>query len=77
MATPWHGDTPPERPVRITMPYRVAKALLEAVRREGFLALRRTAPDEVRLANLTEASRIIGDAIGAPPHRRFTTRPKP
>jgi hypothetical protein len=70
MSEPWHGSRPPEEPVTVTMPYRTAKRVLVAVVSDAQRANSRGKdPDGVE--QLAAASDAIGDAIDAPPHRRF------
>ena len=77
MTKPWSGAAPPEAPVSVTLPYRVAKTVLEAIAREGHLVSKRFEgrDRERRLRALADASRVLGDALGAPPHRRFVYPP--
>lgn len=71
MTEPWHGSAPPETPVTVTLSYRTAKRVLDAVVRDGHRAINR-GNDPVGVELLAGASEALGTALAAPPHRRFT-----
>jgi hypothetical protein len=66
----------PDAPITITLPARIMDRVFRAVVRDAYLTVKRVAdhPDDAGLRALAEASRVIGDAIGAPAHRRFYYR---
>ncbi len=70
MTDPWHGSRPPDEPVTLTLPYRTAKRVLVAVVSDAQRANTR-GNDPGGVEQLAVASDLIGDAIDAPPHRRF------
>ena len=70
MNEPWHGSRPPDEPVTVTLPYRTAKRVLVAVVSDAQRTNSR-GKDPVGVEQLAQASDVIGDAIGAPSHRRF------
>lgn len=70
MRQPWVGAAPPETPVTVTLPYRVMKRVLTSIVRDAHRA-NELGNDEVGVKTLADASEVIGDAIGAPDHRRF------
>lgn len=70
MTQPWHGTRPPDEPVTIVLPYRTAKRVLVSVVNDAKRANSR-GDDPVGVELLAGASDVIGDAIEAPPHRRF------
>ena len=70
MNEPWHGSRPPDEPVTVTLPYRTAKRVLVAVVADAHRTNSR-GKDPAGVEQLAQASDVIGDAIGAPSHRRF------
>jgi hypothetical protein len=70
MTDPWYGSQPPDAPVTVTMPYQVAKRVLRAVVRDGWRIVVR-GDDRSGPKQLAVASALLGDAIEAPPNRRF------
>lgn len=71
MSEPWHGSAPPDTPVSVTLPHRTFKRVLDAVYRSGFRLAERGG-DPVGVELMAQASAAIGDALAAPPNRRFT-----
>ena len=73
MANPWRGRAPPDTPVTVTLPYRVALHVLTAVVNDAHRVWKRfsVADRERRLRDLAAASDALGDAVGAPEHRRY------
>lgn len=70
MNEPWYGSQPPDTPVTVTLPYRTAKRVLTAIVRDAQRSTSRgDDPSGVNL--LASASDVFGDAVDAPPHRRF------
>lgn len=59
----------PDSPVTVTLPRRVMKRVLDSVREHAYKLTRRD--DQVGLRALSDASDVIGDAVGAPMNRRF------
>lgn len=70
MSEPWEGSSvDPDAPVTVTLPYRTFKRILRATTNEAYRAVKRD--DEPGIRDLSRASKVIGEALGAPPHRRF------
>jgi hypothetical protein len=67
---PWRGSKPPDDPVTVVLPYRTAKRVLTAVVRAAQRSNAR-GDDPAGVVLLAAASDALGDALGAPPHRRF------
>ena len=68
--TPWRGSAAPNTPITLTLPYHTLKRVLTAVVR-GAQRAHSKGVDPGGVAALAEASEVIGDALDAPPHRRF------
>lgn len=72
MSEAWIDTSPPDAPVTVTLPRRVYKRVLGAVTRGGH-ALAQRGTDSLGIEIMAYASKVIGDALEAPPHRRFVT----
>jgi hypothetical protein len=68
---PWVGDPDPNRTVAVTLPYHVAKRVLDAIVHSGHRIAHRRPDDRAGLEALALASRQYGIVLQAPSHRQF------